>query len=109
MFVFNPDLLLHRISGLPAALLIFTMAVFGAFAFTNAVQGWFLRRNRWYEVPLFLLAAFIFFYPGFFAGLLGIGMQNRFYLYSLGFVVYGAAYMLQKMTPASAGAASQRK
>jgi TRAP transporter 4TM/12TM fusion protein len=109
MFVFNPDLLLHRITGWPAALLIFVMAVFGAFAFTNAVQGWFLRRNRWYEVPIFLLASFIFFDPGFFAGLFGIGMQNRFYLYSLGFIVYGAAYLLQRMTPHAAGSAAQRK
>ncbi len=99
MFIFNPDLVLQGINGWPASLLIFAMAVFGAFAFTNAVQGWFIRRNRWYEIPIFLLASFIFFNPGFFAELFSIGMQYRFWLYPAGFAVYGVALLLQRMRP----------
>lgn len=99
MFIFNPDLLLVGINGWSASLLIFAMAVFGAFAFTNAVQGWFIRRNRWYEIPIFLLASFIFFNPGFFAELFSLGMQHRFYLYPAGFAVYGLALLLQRMRP----------
>ncbi|GAH84124.1 unnamed protein product, partial [marine sediment metagenome] len=63
VFVFNAELILHGINNWPQALLIFIMAIFGAFAFTNAVQGWFIIKNKWYETPLFLIASLILFYP----------------------------------------------
>ncbi len=98
MFVFNPDLVLQGVRGWPVSMLIFVMAIFGAFAFTNAVQGWFLRQNRWYEIPVLLLAAFMLFNPGFFAGLFGIAHELRFLLYPAGLAVYGAVYLMQKMS-----------
>ncbi len=98
MFVFNPDLVLVGINGWLPSMVIFVTAVFGAFAFTNAVQGWYLRKNRWYELILLLLASFIFFNPGFFAGLIGVSHDMRFLLYIAGFIVYGAVYLMQKMS-----------
>jgi TRAP-type uncharacterized transport system fused permease subunit len=98
MFIFNPDLVLQGVRGWPVSMLIFIMAIFGAFAFTNAVQGWFLRQNRWYEIPILLLASLILFNPGLFAGLLGLAHEQRFLLYAAGLLVYGAVYLLQKMS-----------
>ena len=98
MFVFNPDLVLVGVKGWPTVMLIFVTAVFGSFAFTNAVQGWYLRKNRWYELLLLLLASFIFFNPGFFANLLGVAHNMRYLLYPAGFVVYGGVYLMQRMS-----------
>ena len=98
MFIFNPDLVLQGVRGWPVSMLIFVMAIFGAFAFTNAVQGWFLRQNRWYEIPVLLLASFILFNPGFFAGLFGIAHELRFILYPAGLAVYAGVYLMQKVS-----------
>ncbi|WP_319475533.1 TRAP transporter permease [Marispirochaeta aestuarii] len=98
MFIFNPDLVLQGVRGWPVSMLIFVMAIFGAFAFTNAVQGWFLRQNRWYEIPVLLLASFILFNPGFFAGLFGIAHELRFMLYPAGLAVYGGVYLMQRVS-----------
>ncbi|MCK4835700.1 MAG: TRAP transporter permease, partial [Candidatus Aminicenantes bacterium] len=43
-FIFNTDLILYRIESWPLGILIFTMAVLGAFAFSSALQGSFLTR-----------------------------------------------------------------
>jgi TRAP-type uncharacterized transport system fused permease subunit len=97
MFVFNAELVLFGINNLGQALLIFVMAVFGAFAFTNAAQGWFLTKNRWYEVPFFIIASLILFYPAIITKTLNLDPALRYYMYAVGFAVYGIAYALQKM------------
>ena len=96
MFVFNSELILHGINSLPQALLIFAAAAIGALAFANAVQGWFIIKNRWYETPLFLLASLIFFYPAVLTKLLNLPHNLRYYMYLVGAVVYGLAYLIQK-------------
>ncbi len=97
MFVFNAELVLVGVNSLAQACLIFVMAIFGAFAFTNAVQGWFIVRNRWYEIPLFLIASVILFCPAIVTRIFHLGDNFRYYMYPVGLLVYGLAYILQKM------------
>jgi TRAP-type uncharacterized transport system fused permease subunit len=96
MFVFNAELILFGVHNLAQALLIFVMAVFGAFAFANAVQGWFLTKNKIYEIPLFLIASIIFFYPALVTNVLNLSHEMRYYMYSAGFLIYGFVYLIQK-------------
>ena len=96
MFVFNAELVLVGVHSLAHALLIFVMAVFGAFAFSNAVQGWFMTKNKWFEFPLFLVAAVIFFFPGIVTRTFNIDEGLRYYMYALGFIIYGIAYLTQR-------------
>jgi TRAP-type uncharacterized transport system fused permease subunit len=97
MFVFNAELVLYGIDNFPQALLIFIMAVFGAFAFTNAVQGWFITKNKWYEVPLFLIASLILFYPAIITRIFNLDYGLRYYMYFVGMAVYGLSYFVQKL------------
>jgi len=97
MFVFNAELILHGINNWPQALLIFVMAIFGAFAFTNAVQGWFIIKNKWYEVPLFLIASLILFCPTVVTKIFNLDYNLRYYMYFVGMAVYGLSYLVQKL------------
>jgi len=97
MFVFNAELVLHQINSWPQALLIFIMAIFGAFAFTNAVQGWFLTKNKWYEIPLFLIASLILFWPALVTKIFNLDYSLRYYMYFAGIAVYGLSYLIQKL------------
>jgi TRAP transporter 4TM/12TM fusion protein len=96
MFVFNAELVLYGIRSWPQALLIFVMATLGAFAFTNAVQGWFITKNKWYEVPLFLIASLILFCPAVLTKIFRLDDSLRYYMYFVGMAVYGLSYFLQK-------------
>jgi len=97
MFIFNSELILHGINNFSQALLIFIMAIFGAFAFTNAVQGWFLTKNKWYEIPLFLIASIILFYPAVVTKIFNLDYHLRYYMYFVGLSVYGISYLIQKL------------
>jgi len=97
MFVFNPDLILHNIGSWPHGLLIFSMALIGMSAFENFAQGWCLTRNRLYEIPFFLGGAFILFHPGGLASLLNINQANRYWLFPIGLLLYGAVILHQRM------------
>jgi len=97
MFVFNAELVLHGIDNFLQALLIFTMAIFGAFAFTNAVQEWFITKNKWYEIPLFLIASLILFYPAIVTRVFNLDYGLRYYMYFIGMAVYGLSYLVQKL------------
>ncbi|MCK9239536.1 TRAP transporter permease [Desulfocurvus sp.] len=63
MFIFNTELILHEINSWPQGLLIFAMACLGNFAFASATQGWFIARNKAWEVPLLLAVTFILMQP----------------------------------------------
>ncbi len=97
MFVFNAELVLHQINNWPQALLIFVMAIFGVFAFTNAVQGWFIIKNKWYEIPLFLIASLILFYPAIVTSIFNLDSNLRYYMYFVGIAVYGLSYLVQRL------------
>lgn len=88
MFIFNTDLILHGVSSWPQGLLIFAMAVLGAFAFTSALQGHFLVPNRWFEIPFFLLAALILFNPAVATSLSGFQTIHTYYGYVPGVLLF---------------------
>jgi TRAP transporter 4TM/12TM fusion protein len=93
MFIFNYDLILHNINSWGLALLIFATACIGNFAFAAATQGWFTHKNVWYEVPFFLLVAFVMMQPGYSAQFLGL--ENKYIMYAVGLVIYGFIYLNQ--------------
>lgn len=93
MFIFNHDLILHNINSWGLAFLIFVMACIGNFAFAAATQGWFTIRNVWYEIPIFLLVAFILMQPGYSARF--VGLENKYIMYAVGVVIYGFIYLNQ--------------
>jgi TRAP transporter 4TM/12TM fusion protein len=96
MFIFNADLILHNITSWPAGLLIFAMACFGNFAFASATQGWFVVKNRFYELPLLLAVTFILMRPDAIASLFGVAHEKRFWMYLIGLALYGLIYLLQR-------------
>jgi TRAP transporter 4TM/12TM fusion protein len=97
MFVFNPDLILHNIHSWPQGLLVFAMALVGMSAFENFAQGWCLTKNRLYEIPFFLAAAFILFHPGALAALFNIDQTFKYWLFPIGLFIYGAVIFQQKL------------
>jgi TRAP-type uncharacterized transport system fused permease subunit len=96
MFVFNPELILHNINSWSHALLIFTMAMIGMSAFECAAQGWCLTKNKLYEIPFFLAAAFILFHPGAVASLLNFSPDVKYAFFPLGILLYGLVIFLQR-------------
>jgi TRAP transporter 4TM/12TM fusion protein len=96
MFVFNPDLILHNVTTWHHALLIFAMALIGMSAFENVAQGWCLTKNKLYEIPFLLTAAFILFHPGAFASLFHMDLSMKYALFPLGIVIYGLVVLHQK-------------
>jgi len=97
MFIFNHDLILHGINSWSQGLLIFAMACVGNFAFASATQGWFITRNRFYEVPLFLAVTLIMMRPDAVAGWVGIPMDQRYWMYLAGLVLFAMIYFLQRL------------
>ncbi len=96
MFIFNSDLILHNITSWPQGILIFVMACLGNFAFASATQGWFVARNRIYEVPLFLCVTFILMRPDAVSSLIGLPYEQRYWTYPIGLAIFGILYLLQR-------------
>ncbi|SMC21044.1 TRAP transporter, 4TM/12TM fusion protein [Desulfacinum hydrothermale DSM 13146] len=97
MFIFNHDLILHGINSWTQGLLIFAMACLGNFAFASATQGWFITRNRFYEVPLLLGVTVIMMRPDAVAGWVGVPMDQRYWMYAAGLVLFAGIYFLQRL------------
>ena len=97
LFVFNPELILYGISSWSKALLIFGMALIGMSAFECFAQGWCLIRNRWYDIPFFLAASFILFYPGALASVFGIESNAKYFFYFPGILIYMMVILAQKI------------
>ncbi|MCP5108118.1 MAG: TRAP transporter permease [bacterium] len=96
MFIFNTDLLLHGVDSWWLGLLIFLMAVLASFAFTSLLQGFFITKNRWYEVPLFIIVTLILFHPGIISNLFNAGPGSKYFFYIPGLVIYAGIAFLQK-------------
>jgi TRAP transporter 4TM/12TM fusion protein len=96
MFIFNTDLLLQDIYSWPQGLLIFFMACVGNFAFASATQGWFVARNKLWEIPLFLAVTWIMFRPDAMASWFGVGRDQRYWFYLMGLALYGLIYLIQR-------------
>ena len=96
MFIFNSDLILHNINSWIQALLIFAMACVGNFAFASATQGWFVARNKFYEIPLFLFVTLNLMRPDLIASWVGLPHEQRYWTYLIGLVVFGLLYLMQR-------------
>jgi TRAP transporter 4TM/12TM fusion protein len=97
MFIFNGDLILHNIYSWPQGILIFVMACMGNFAFASATQGWFVVRNKFYEVPLFLCITFILMRPDAVSSWVGLPHDQRYWVYPIGLALFGILYFLQRL------------
>lgn len=95
MFIFNSDLILHNITSWVQGLLVFAMACVGNFAFASATQGWFVTRNRFYEVPIFLCVTLTLLRPDLISSWIGIPHEQRYWAYPIGLAIFGFAYLIQ--------------
>ncbi len=96
MFIFNNDLILHNINSWPQGILIFVMACIGNFAFASATQGWFVARNKFYELPLFLCVTFALMRPDAVSAWIGLPHEQRYWVYPMGLALYGLLYLMQR-------------
>jgi TRAP transporter 4TM/12TM fusion protein len=96
MFIFNSDLILHNVYSWPQGLLVFFMACFGNFAFASATQGWFVARNKIWEIPLLLAVTLSLMRPDLIASLIGMPQEQRYWTYLLGLGLYGLIYLMQR-------------
>ena len=94
MFIFNHEMLLQGVTSWTAGLIIFAATCIGSCTFASATQGWFIGRNRWFDIPILLLVTAIMFRPGFFTARLGI--EEQLWAYPMGVLVLGALYLMQK-------------
>jgi TRAP transporter 4TM/12TM fusion protein len=96
MFIFNSDLILHDIYSWPLAILIFAMACIGNFAFASATQGWFVAKNRFYEIPIFLFVTVVMMRPALIASWIGLPYDQRYWVCFIGLTVFGLLYLMQR-------------
>jgi TRAP transporter 4TM/12TM fusion protein len=94
MFIFNSDLILHNINSWPLGILIFIMACVGSCTFASATQGWFITKNKWYDIFLLLGVTIIMYRPGLLANLLSL--PNKYLAYPAGLILWAAIYYLQR-------------
>ena len=109
MFIFNSDLILHNINSWAQGLLIFVMACVGNFAFASATQGWFVARNKFYEIPIFLFVTLNLMRPDLIARWVGLPHDQRYWTYLIGLAVFGILFLMQRPRipkPAAATAAA---
>ncbi len=97
MFIFNTELILHNVFSWSQGILIFLMTCMGNFAFASATQGWFVAKNKFWEIPLFLVVAFILMQPQRIAGWIGLPHDQRYYAYLIGLALFGLLFVFQKM------------
>lgn len=97
MFIFNHDLILHNVDSWLQGGLIFLMACVGNFAFASATQGWFITRNKLWEVPILLSITLIMMRPDLIAQLTGIPHDQRYWVYPAGLIIWGVVWMMQRM------------
>jgi len=64
LFIFNTQLLLIDVVGIPHVLMTFAIATIAMLVFAAATQGWFFDRNRLHETALLLVIALTLFWPG---------------------------------------------
>ena len=107
MFIFNPDLILYNINSWMQGLLIFAMACMGNFAFASATQGWFVARNKFYEIPCFLFVTLNLMRPGIIAGWIGLPHDQRYWTYLIGMALFGVLYLVQRSRIPKSSAATE--
>ena len=65
-------------------------------AFASATQGWFVARNKIWELPLLLAVTLSLMRPDLIASLIGIPHEQRYWTYLIGLVLYGLIYLMQR-------------
>jgi TRAP-type uncharacterized transport system fused permease subunit len=95
MFIFNSDLILDGITSWPQGILIFLMACVGNFAFASATQNWFVARNKFYEIPIFLFVTLNLLRPDLIASWIGLPHDQRYWTYLIGLALFGVLYLMQ--------------
>ncbi|MEA2110372.1 MAG: TRAP transporter permease [Pseudomonadota bacterium] len=103
MFIFNSDLILHNINSWPLGILIFIMACIGSCTFASATQGWFITKNKWYDIFLLLGVTIIMYRPSMLANLLAL--PNKYLAYPAGLILWAAIYYLQRYRAKTAATA----
>ena len=96
MFIFNTDLILDGITSWTQGLLIFGMTLFGNFAFASATQGWFITRNKIWEIPILLAITFIMMQPQVIASWLGVPHEQRYWCYLIGLALWVGVWLMQR-------------
>lgn len=96
-FVFNPMLLLVGVDTWFGGIAVFVAAVGGVLSFTNAVQGWALVSNRWYEAPIFFAASAIFLVPNMVVEWLGMSPESWPLMLPVGALIYALGFGVQKL------------
>ena len=96
MFIFNTDLILYNINNPFVIILIFIMTLLGALTFTSFLQGWFITRNKLYDIPILLVAALVLFNPSFVTKILNINIGARHWMYLIGLGFLVSIYLIQK-------------
>jgi len=96
MFIFNHDLILHNVDSWPQGLLIFGMACVGNFAFASATQGWFIAKNKFYEIPILLAITMVMFRPDLISRLVGLPYDMRYWVYPVGLILWGVMWLMQR-------------
>jgi len=107
MFIFNTELILDGVNSWTQGLLIFAMACIGNFAFASATQGWFITRNKIWEIPLFLGVTYIMMQPHYVAEFIGLPDNWRYLSYILGLALWGGIWLMQRPRAAKNKLAAQ--
>ena len=108
IFMFNSELILHDVSGWGQGLFIFGLACAGTCTFAAATQGWLICRNRFYEVPVLLVAALLLFLPGRVAEWVHVPHASRYWMCVPGFVLIGLVVLAQSRRARVAGVSAGR-
>lgn len=96
MFIFNTDLLLHNVSSLPYAILVFITSMMGMFAFAALTQGYMMVKNNWLDSLLLALSAFLLLMPKIIAQWMGFHTRTPVLIISfVALLVYAFSFLLQ--------------
>ncbi len=65
VFIFNNELILIGINNFWHGLMVISASLIAILVFTAAMQGWFIKKLKWFEIIAFLLISMSLFRPGF--------------------------------------------
>ncbi len=102
MFIFNTELLLIGVDSIGYAVWIFITALLAMFAFAALTQGYFYRKNKWFEAILLALGALTLLRPQFVGAWFGMGDDPKVFLSGGGVIVVGLVYLFQRFRAARA-------
>ena len=99
MFIFNTDLLLIGVDSFFRGFWIFIAALFAMFAFAALTQGFFARKNRWYEGLLLALVVLTLLRPYMISSFLGMPDLSIIVVNIAGMALMTGIYFMQRIRP----------